>query len=233
MAVNFESSVNGDIGPDTVLECGVCWWEFDPSRGDDAQDIFPGTSFRDLPEHWCCPQCAAPQSKFMVKSPAQEAAASVDTPEDRVAALVAAYEKAEKEMVGLPIHNGTLAVEAVGFRTHGDDIVGVVVTPWCMNIAILPGDLPSTQLGSKRSHAFPFGTYSFVMGQMDGVGLVETCSLFSPMDEFDAMETAREAAQAAIDGLFDVDEEALEKARKKQTRRSIFAGRSTQSVPSV
>ena len=232
MSVNFESSVNGIIGDDTVLECGVCWWTYDPRQGDDAQDIFAGTSFRDLPADWRCPCCGAPQSKFMIKEAGDEIqpAQAEASLEDKVAALVNAYEAAEKDMIGLPIHNGVLKVEAVGFRAYGGDVVGVILTPWCMNIVILPGDLTSAQLGSKRGHVYPFGTYSFVMGQMEGVGLVETCSLFSPMDDFDDHAVARAAAQAAIDGLFQVDEEALEKARKKQTRRSILTGRSGPSA---
>lgn len=44
--------------------CIVCGYIYDPAIGDDTQDINPGTSFMDLPETWCCPECGAPKSDF-------------------------------------------------------------------------------------------------------------------------------------------------------------------------
>ncbi|MEM7570392.1 MAG: [NiFe]-hydrogenase assembly chaperone HybE [Pseudomonadota bacterium] len=230
MSLIFERSVDGALGDGDILECGICWWVYDPAEGDDSQDIDPGTAFKALPEQWRCPQCDAPQSKFMVK----EKAAAVSTAprpaslDSRVAALVGAYEAAEKDMVGLPIHNGALGIEAVGFREYGEDGVGVIITPWCMNLVLLPGPVRQSKpgaLGSKASYAFPFGTFSFVLGQMHGVGLVETCSLFSPMEDFADQASAVDVAREAIDGLFAPDAEELEKARQKQSRRSILGGR--------
>ncbi len=52
--------------PDARLECGICWWVYDPARGDDASGIAPGTPFADLPEHWRCPNCDAALGRFMV-----------------------------------------------------------------------------------------------------------------------------------------------------------------------
>lgn len=48
------------------LECGVCWWVYDPAAGDDVRGIAPGTPFAELPDDWCCPGCDAPKHKFMV-----------------------------------------------------------------------------------------------------------------------------------------------------------------------
>lgn len=48
------------------VECGICWHVYDPGQGDDVQQVPPGTAFAELPETWCCPNCAAPQTKFMV-----------------------------------------------------------------------------------------------------------------------------------------------------------------------
>lgn len=50
----------------TRLECGVCWWVYDPAQGDEVWQIPPGTPFGELPEHWRCPVCDAPREKFMV-----------------------------------------------------------------------------------------------------------------------------------------------------------------------
>ena len=61
-------SLPGDpspLAPHTRLECGICWWVYDPGLGDPVWQIPPGTAFPDLPEHWRCPVCDAPRDKFM------------------------------------------------------------------------------------------------------------------------------------------------------------------------
>jgi rubredoxin len=60
----FEGSAK-DAGPDDALECGVCWWVYDPKEGDEWAGIPPGVPFATLPDDWVCPQCEAPASKFM------------------------------------------------------------------------------------------------------------------------------------------------------------------------
>lgn len=232
MSLVFERSVDGVLGDSDILECGICWWVYDPSEGDEAQDIEPGTAFTQLPDHWHCPICDAPKSKFMLKekTAAHHAPKALEPLDTRVARLVAAYEAAEKDMLGLPIHNSALKTQAIGFRDVAGDGVGIIITPWCMNLVLLPGTQRQSKpgvLGSKASYAFPFGTFSFVLGQMEGVGLVETCSLFSPMDEFTSHESAVDVACEAIEGLFGLDEEELEKQRQKTSRRSILGGRRT------
>jgi rubredoxin len=55
-----------EIGPDTRLECKICWYVYDPAVGDEVWQVPPGTPFDQLPPHWTCPNCAALQSQFMV-----------------------------------------------------------------------------------------------------------------------------------------------------------------------
>lgn len=65
----FEGSFGGDrsrLKPEDKLECGICWWVYDPANGDELGGIAPGLPFAALPPHWVCPQCEAPQHKFMV-----------------------------------------------------------------------------------------------------------------------------------------------------------------------
>lgn len=65
----FEGSFLGDkarIDPQARLECGICWWVYDPGQGDELGQIAPGTPFAALPSHWTCPNCDAAQHKFMV-----------------------------------------------------------------------------------------------------------------------------------------------------------------------
>ena len=65
----FEGSYLGDaarIADDARLECGICWWVYDPRSGDAEGQIAPGTPFSHLPVHWVCPEWAAPRHRFMV-----------------------------------------------------------------------------------------------------------------------------------------------------------------------
>ena len=50
---------------DDKMECGICWRVYDPAEGDAVWQIPAGTPFASLPEDWKCPNCDAPQSKFM------------------------------------------------------------------------------------------------------------------------------------------------------------------------
>lgn len=57
--------VRSRVGPDTRLECKICWFVYDPAEGDDDAQVDPGTSFLELPESWRCPRCDGPQSNFL------------------------------------------------------------------------------------------------------------------------------------------------------------------------
>ena len=54
------------IDAGTRLECRICWYVYDPARGDDYWQIPPGTPFAQLPDHWTCPECDASKLGFMV-----------------------------------------------------------------------------------------------------------------------------------------------------------------------
>ena len=65
----FEGSFLGDhsrIDPGARLECGICWWVYDPAEGDAVRHVPGGTPFSALSADWHCPQCDAPREKFMV-----------------------------------------------------------------------------------------------------------------------------------------------------------------------
>jgi len=64
-------SFGGDvskINDDTRLECKICWYVYDPEKGDDYWQIAPGTPFSQLPAHWTCPECDGQKDDFMVLS---------------------------------------------------------------------------------------------------------------------------------------------------------------------
>ncbi len=105
-------------------------------------------------------------------------------------------------MRGLPVYNDALAVEVVGLQRWGDYLLGVVITPWCMNILLLPTGDPQSRLeGTAREVDFPSGRYSFIAGELDTVGPMESCSLFSPMEQFDDHAVAATVAQHVLEEL--------------------------------
>lgn len=67
----FEGSYLGDnsrVADDARLECGICWWVYDPCEGDEIGGVPPGTPFASLSADWVCPNCEAPKYKFLVVS---------------------------------------------------------------------------------------------------------------------------------------------------------------------
>jgi [NiFe] hydrogenase assembly HybE family chaperone len=137
---------------------------------------------------------------------------------DPSAALEAAYRRVRAtRMAGLPFLNERLDVEAVGFAPWKGHWLGVVVTPWFMNLVVAPRDAAqwrSLPAGEKRRYRFPAGDYDFVSAVEDGVGEFFMCSLFSPVGEFDDHPTARFVAEHALAALLDAtnDERAKDTA---------------------
>lgn len=111
-----------------------------------------------------------------------------------------------ERMRGLPLANEALAVEAVGFAPWDAHWLGILVTPWCMNLVLLPREAAAWQsvpAGAKLAYRFPAGVYEFVSGREDAIGEYQACSLFSPMFEFADHASARLTAEAALAALFD------------------------------
>lgn len=226
----FDGSYAGDdsrLDSAARLECGICWHVYDPAEGDEVWQVPAGTAFAALPEHWRCPMCDAPKHKFMLVGAAAAPVSATPSLGQRVSMLLNAYRDAAEQLRDTPMYNPALKIEAVSFRVHGDQLVGVVITPWFMNLTVLALDprLPhALSQGGKRVLHFPSGRYEFIAGELPEVGMVETCSLFSPMQEFAEMSVARQVAEAAIDGLY--TEPASEAAARKPaiTRRELLFG---------
>ncbi|HEY2190006.1 MAG TPA: [NiFe]-hydrogenase assembly chaperone HybE [Caldimonas sp.] len=125
---------------------------------------------------------------------------------DPSARLTAAFREVAKRMQGLGFVNPALEVEAVGFAPWQGHWLGVMVTPWFMNLVLLPRDLDQWQplpMGGKRKLRFPAGVYEFIGAADAAIGEHQTCSLFSPMHEFESHAAARLVAQLAREALFD------------------------------
>lgn len=48
----------------TKYICKVCGYIYDPEIGDEDSGIAPGTAFKDIPDDWVCPVCAAQKDDF-------------------------------------------------------------------------------------------------------------------------------------------------------------------------
>jgi len=127
--------------------------------------------------------------------------------ENPTAVVEAAFRAVYKErMQNLPFVNPVLKVEAVDVLFWNGHWLGVLITPWCMNLILLPADAeawPTLRAGEKSEQMFPAGIFEFVAGREPALGEYLTCSLFSPMFEFADHETARLTAAAARAALFD------------------------------
>ena len=127
---------------------------------------------------------------------------------DPSARLVNAFRAAAARMTGLSFVNPALGVEAVGFGPWQGHWLGLLITPWFMNLIVAPRDLSvwqSLPQGGKRHYRFPAGDYEFIGAHDDLAGEYQMCSLFSPVLQFDDQETARLVAQLARDALFDTE----------------------------
>ncbi len=208
----FESSFGGDssrIANDERMECGVCWWIYEPEHGDEEWQIPPHTPFASLPDHWRCPRCDAAPHQFMVlrrdclpEVDCEEAAQSLAIDAASLAkGIASAYEQASEAMRSLPVYNDQIGIEVIGPRRCAHGWIGVAVTPWCMNLILLGEDVHHRREGMQREVAFPSGSYRFTVAYLKDLPPVEVCSLFSPMEDFPDSEGARAVANEALRAL--------------------------------
>lgn len=112
---------------------------------------------------------------------------------------------ANTRMRDVPVQNPALRVQATGFVPHacagGELLLGVLVTPWFMNLVCLPMDLANSgtttlPVGQKEKRRIGSESFEFIGAHEEGLGAFACCSLFSPMfgfaDHAEAMATATE-----------------------------------------
>jgi [NiFe] hydrogenase assembly HybE family chaperone len=139
-------------------------------------------------------------------------------------------------MADVPILNLALQVQAIDFQRWHGHWLGMVVTPWCMSMTLVPGmaeDWESVGVNKRRFIHFPAGDFAFLGGQEVELGEYQSCSLFSPMDRFANQLEAVQTARAAMIGLLTapVEETGVSPAKaavtaaptKSMSRRGFFA----------
>ncbi len=109
-----------------------------------------------------------------------------------------------EQMQGIPLLNPALHVQTIGFQRYQERTVGIVITPWLMNLMLLPADgeeWSDLKLGDKTSHRFPANEFRFMVNEIDGIGIYQSHSLYSPMHEFMDQDHAVAAAESFMQTL--------------------------------
>ncbi len=146
--------------------------------------------------------------------------------------LEAAFRRiAVTRMAGLPINHPCLVVEGVGFRRWEEKWLGVLVTPWAVNLVLLPGsdaDFETLVIDRRQTWRFPAGEYDFMGGSEEECGIYQFCSLVSPVPELEIADqaAARRLALEVLAQLFidPADVVVMTPATAETQRRSLLAG---------
>ena len=137
-----------------------------------------------------------------------------------------------EQMADVPILNPALVVEAIDFQRWQGHWLGVVITPWCMSILLLPGSQDnwvSAGQNKRRFVKFPAWDFPFLGGAEAELGEYQSCSLFSPMDKFSTQLEATQTARASLIGLLSAPAAAPAGGKEKPiekpslSRRRFFA----------
>ncbi len=110
----------------------------------------------------------------------------------------------QEQMADVPILNPALSVEAVDFQRWQGHWLGIVVTPWCMSMLLVPGSAEnwvSTGENRRRFVKFPAGDFAFLGSAETELGEYQSCPLFSPMGQFSSQSEAMMTARASLVAL--------------------------------
>jgi [NiFe] hydrogenase assembly HybE family chaperone len=109
----------------------------------------------------------------------------------------------EERMKGLPFVHPKLEVEAVGFAPWEDHELGILITPWFMNLVVLPGGAQYDGLpqGEEVEFRFPSGPCYFTVNQDEALGTYLSAVLFRVVVDFPSQAFAREVAVEALASL--------------------------------
>lgn len=103
-----------------------------------------------------------------------------------------------------PAVNPLLTCRAVGFTRYQGDWLGVLITPWFMDLFLLPGggslwgEIPA---GQRRYVDMPQGTVLFIAAEDPTFGLYQYSRLVVPVSTLPDMATALSLAQEVMRGI--------------------------------
>ena len=132
-----------------------------------------------------------------------------------------------ERMQGLPNVNTRLDVEAIGFGDLGEHQLGILLTPWFMNLLILPGAGEWSELapGSTVAWPMPNGNHEFTICRDDTLGTYLTAVLFRTVVDFPDQDSARAVAEDILRRLRTKPGEPARKSGSDSlSRRALFTG---------
>ena len=123
------------------------------------------------------------------------------TPPTWEAGLVAFHRRVQEErMAGVALLNPVLMVAAIGFHDHPLGRLGILLTPWCMNLVLRPLD-DCAAPGTERERTLSAGHVTFLGYSVEPLGGYEAASLLTTMEELEDQPTACAVAEAALAAL--------------------------------
>ena len=153
--------------------------------------------------------------------------------------LVTVYrDLVQPRMQTLPMYNPELRVEAVGFREHEGRPCGILLTPWFMNLVLLPAendDWSGMASGESLKVSFPAGEYLCLMSTPEGIPPHLSLPLFNTVKEFDSEDTARSVAGEILRRLYQETDDPTQATpvetemnksglRRRMSRRALLRG---------
>ena len=138
-----------------------------------------------------------------------------------VGQLVERFETIYRErMQDLPIVNQNLRVEAVSFDQWEDQNLGVLVTPWFINLVLLPTSDEFVEMpqGQLIQCTFPSGPCELTVCQDEVLGTYLAAVLFRTVADFPDQDAARAIAVEALAGILEQPSAAT------LDRRAFFTG---------
>lgn len=129
-----------------------------------------------------------------------------------------------ENMQGIKILNNELDVEAIEFQKFEDRIIGMILTPWMINLVMLPNeedDWDGRTLGERSKFQFPQQELVMMINEIEGFGYCKTFSLHSPVNDFPNQESARIAAAMFLRDLLDESKKIEKTYSEEQIQRYL------------
>jgi [NiFe] hydrogenase assembly HybE family chaperone len=139
--------------------------------------------------------------------------------------LVDYYRKVyEERFRGLPIINPDLDVEAVGFRRLDEHEFGALITPWFINLVLLPGTdrWQDRAQGSRCSIELPGGKVDFTVSHDEELGTTLSAAMFGTVTDFPDQALARDVAAETLRMLFSAEQASESATSKTMSRRQLL-----------
>ncbi len=132
----------------------------------------------------------------------------------------------QTRMHGLNFLNPQLQVECAGFRDDGEHRVGVLITPWFMNLVLLPGDngWEKAAAGDRVAWTLPEGSYEFRVNHDEVLGTFLSAVLFRGVTDIPDQSTARDIALDIMRRLYEPAAERDNDAGRRIGRRELLTG---------